>query len=176
MTLDSAWNSSTSTERNQTIAAEFCCPCCQFSGVFSLAPRQWQSGTRIKYTPFLEGFSLAVLLYVGELMSVKRINCLLSILLWAVNQIESWPEWCLAWAKKLSILKINSSASKIQFGMHARHKCWILDYFCDYFSLYICTNLNYSRQFNYVFTLLRWCFHQSFYSDIMAWPLADQGA
>ena len=43
---------------------------------------------------------------------------------------------------------------------------------CDDFSLYVCTN--YTRQFNYVFTLLRWCFHHSFSSDIMAWPLVTR--
>ena len=51
-------------------------------------------GTHMKRTGLMSlggGCSLVVLLYVGELMSVKRINCLLSILLWAVNQIESWP-------------------------------------------------------------------------------------
>ena len=89
-TLDSARYSSTSTEWNQTIMAT-AVHAVSFQGTIVC----WPSHIDPSY----------YLLYVGELMSVKRINCPLSILLWAVNQIESRLQWCcLAWKKKISIL------------------------------------------------------------------------
>ena len=101
-------------------------------------------------------------------MSIKRINCPLSILLWAVNLIESWLQWCLAWMKKLSILKINTNASWIQFrsfkcmqGTNVR--CRYLRIWNYLTILYVCVLcfIQGTRQFNYVFTLLQRCFHHS---------------